>query len=94
MGRILALATCCSLFSATTNAGEPIFPDGTPASQQGGLVIIHQGDTTTTSLGGGLFTRRVRVTTRTSDGPVVTRFTMPPAPTFTFRRRSPNAHQL
>jgi uncharacterized protein (TIGR03000 family) len=84
--------TCCLLFTSvasaghplvpTPNPGEPIFPDGTPASLQGGLVIIRQGDTIINSLGGGLLPRRVRIRTCTPDGAVVTRFLMPPASHF------------
>jgi hypothetical protein len=43
----------------------------------GGLIIIRQGNQTITSLGGGIFPRRVKVVTTTPEGPVVTRFSLP-----------------
>ena len=58
-------------------AQDVTIPDGTPASSLGGIMIIRQGNQTTLSLGGVLFSRRVKVKTHTPDGPVVTRFTLP-----------------
>lgn len=79
MRRVLAILACCFLFAAATRADDPIFPDGTPASQLGGLMIIRQGNQTTVSLGGVLFPRRVKTTTATPEGPVVARFVLPSA---------------
>ena len=77
MRRSLTLFACCFLLAASVRGAEPIFPDGTPASLQGGLMILRQGNQTTVSLGGVLFSRRVKVTTLTPEGPVVTRFILP-----------------
>ena len=40
MHQILPAVAFCFLLNSTTNAGEPLFPDGTPASEQGGLMIL------------------------------------------------------
>jgi uncharacterized protein (TIGR03000 family) len=77
MRRALAVLTCVLGVVPETYGEEPIFPDGTPARLQGGLMIIRQGDQTTLSLGGVLFARRVRVMTSTPEGPVVSHFTLP-----------------
>jgi uncharacterized protein (TIGR03000 family) len=82
MGRVLAMCLCCLSLIIPAHAGETIFPDGTPANIEGGLVIIRRGDTTMVSVGGGLLPRRGRVTTCTPEGPVITRFTMPPSSHF------------
>jgi uncharacterized protein (TIGR03000 family) len=74
---ILGCLLCSLVLIAAACGGEPIFPDGTPARLQGGFMIIRQGDQTTVSLGGVLFPRRVKVTTATPDGPVVSYFTLP-----------------
>jgi hypothetical protein len=58
-------------------SGELRFPDGVPASQMGGLIIVRQGNVTTWTLGGGLFPRAVKVVAHTPQGVVVTRFTLP-----------------
>jgi uncharacterized protein (TIGR03000 family) len=76
MRRCLAVLTC-SLLGSTLRSEEPIFPDGTPARLNGGLMIIRQGNQTTVSLGGVVLPRQVKVTTVTPEGPVVTRFTLP-----------------
>jgi uncharacterized protein (TIGR03000 family) len=77
MRSTLAIVTCCLLLSPAALAGEYIFPDGMPASLQGGLMIFRRGDQTIWSLGGGLLPRRVRVTEATPEGPIVTQFTLP-----------------
>jgi hypothetical protein len=73
----LATLACFLGIIPCASGEEPIFPDGTPARLQGGLMIIRQGDQTTVSLGGVLFPRRVKVTTSTPEGPVVAYFTLP-----------------
>jgi uncharacterized protein (TIGR03000 family) len=75
--RTWPLLACFLLINPPTQGGEIIFPDGTPASVNGGLMIIRQGDQTIRSLGGGLFPRRVTVTQATPEGPAVARFTLP-----------------
>jgi uncharacterized protein (TIGR03000 family) len=77
MRRTLAIAACCLFLTSSTRGDEPLAPDGMPIRNLRGLLIIRQGDQTTVSLGGGIFPRKVKVTTRTPDGPVVTRFTLP-----------------
>jgi hypothetical protein len=77
MRAVLALAVCSCLLPLSARGGEIILPDGSPLSQNGGLIILRQGNQTTVSLGGGLLPRRVRVTTATPAGPVVTHFTLP-----------------
>jgi hypothetical protein len=79
MRRVVVILACCFLLSTATRADDPIFPDGTPASQLGGLMIIRQGNQTTVSVGGVLFPRRVKTTTATPEGPVVTRIVLPSA---------------
>src|SRR5262249_10518939 len=73
----LAILTCCLSLTPAARADEPLSPDGTPIKNLRGIVIMRQGDQTTTSVGGGLFRRRVKVVTDTPEGPVVTRFTLP-----------------
>jgi hypothetical protein len=77
MRTVLALAVYSCLLPVSARGGEIILPDGSPLSQNGGLIILRQGDQTTVSLGGALLPRRVRVSTATPAGPVVTRFTLP-----------------
>jgi uncharacterized protein (TIGR03000 family) len=77
MRRGLAILACCFFLSPATRGGDPFLPDGTPLSGNGGLIFLRQGDQTTLSLGGVLLPRKVRVTTATPEGPVVTRFTLP-----------------
>ena len=77
MRRTLAILACCLFLTPSTRGDEPLAPDGMPISQLRGLLIIRQGNQTTVSLGGGLFPRKVKVTTLTPEGPVVTRFTLP-----------------
>jgi hypothetical protein len=76
----LSLLVCC-LVTAAAHAQQLgqgiILPDGSPLRDNGGLIIMRIGNETTVSLGGVLFPRRVRVTTATPQGPVVTRFTLP-----------------
>src|SRR5450755_4392520 len=79
MRRTLTILACCFFLTASTRAEEPVNPDGIPYRELGGLQIIRQGDQTTVSLGGVLFPRKVRVTTATPEGPVVTRFVLPSA---------------
>ena len=77
MRRSLAIAACCLFLTSATRGDEPLAPDGMPIRNLRGLLIIRQGDQTTISLGGGIFPRRVKVITRTPEGPIVTRFTLP-----------------
>jgi uncharacterized protein (TIGR03000 family) len=77
MRTALAIAVCCYLLSPPARGGEDFLPDGSPLSGNGGLIIMRQGNQTTVSLGGALLPRKVRVTTATPAGPVVTRFTLP-----------------
>ena len=79
MRRTLAILACCFFLTASTRAEELVNPDGIPYRDLGGLIIIRQGAQTTVSLGGVLFPRKVKVTTATSEGPVVTRFVLPSA---------------
>jgi hypothetical protein len=72
---LLCVVCCCSISAA--DAGEPLLPDGSPLRDNGGIIIMRRGDQTTVSLGGVLFPRRLKVTTATPEGPVVTRFTLP-----------------
>ncbi|OAI49605.1 hypothetical protein AYO44_06265 [Planctomycetaceae bacterium SCGC AG-212-F19] len=68
----------CLLLTTAAIGGEFIFPDGTPISCYGGLIVVRQGDQKIVSLGGALFPRKVIVTQATPEGPVVTKFTLPP----------------
>ena len=77
MRRILPVFTLLFLLAEPILADDLIFPDGTPAKNLGGLVIVRNGDQTTISLGGILFARKVKVTTATPEGKVVTRFVLP-----------------
>jgi hypothetical protein len=72
----LAILVCCAVATATRGE-EIILPDGSPLSGNGGLIIMRRGNETTVSLGGVFLPRKVKVTTITPEGPVVTRFTMP-----------------
>ena len=76
MRRLLALLSC-ALLAQAAHSDEIIFPDGTAARNQGGLMIIRQGGQTTLSLGGVIFRRRLLVSTDTPAGPVLTRFRLP-----------------
>jgi hypothetical protein len=73
----LLLCAFTLLLNAPASAQELMLPDGSPARLYGGLMIFRQGNQTITSLGGGVFGRRVKVTTDTPEGPVVTQFTLP-----------------
>jgi hypothetical protein len=77
MRTVLALVACCFFLTSPTRGGDIILPDGSPLSLNGGLIIMRQGNQTTLSLGGAALPRKVRVTTATPEGPVVTRFTLP-----------------
>jgi uncharacterized protein (TIGR03000 family) len=77
MRRALLLLACGFVFALPVRGGEIIMPDGSPLSQQGGLIIMRQGGQTTISIGGALLPRNMRVITPTPEGPVVTRFTLP-----------------
>lgn len=77
MRRVLAVLACCMFITASLRGSEPLTPDGMPFGQQGGLIIMRKGNQTTVMMGGGLLPRKVRVTTETPEGPVVTRFTLP-----------------
>jgi len=74
-----AIVVCCFLIALRSRAQEPFNPDGMPLSAMGGLIIIRQGNQTITSLGGGIFPRRIKVATATPEGPVVTKFSLPSA---------------
>ncbi len=78
MRRKFAIAACCLFLTTSARADDgPLAPDGMPIRYLRGLVILRQGDQTTVSLGGAIFPRKVKVITRTPEGPVVTRFTLP-----------------
>jgi uncharacterized protein (TIGR03000 family) len=77
MRQVLALLLGYVLIAIPAFGDEVVFPDGSTPRQNGGLMIIRQGNQTTISLGGALFARRVKVTTATPEGPVVTRFQLP-----------------
>jgi len=77
MRQALAILVGCFVFVVPSRGEESPFPDGSTPRQYGGLMILRQGNQTTLSLGGVLFPRRVRVTTATPEGPVVTRFVLP-----------------
>jgi hypothetical protein len=77
MRRSLLFCACCLLLAAPASAQELMLPDGSPARLYGGLQIFRQGNQTIVSLGGGIFGRRVKVTTDTPEGPVVTQFSLP-----------------
>src|SRR6185312_12987045 len=75
--RWLTIVVGCCCLTSPIRAGEVFLPDGSPLSGNGGLIIMRQGGQTTVSLGGALLPRKVKVTTPTPEGPVVTRFTLP-----------------
>jgi hypothetical protein len=77
MRRSLPLCVCCLFFPSAVLADELMLPDGSPARLYGGLQIFRRGNQTVVSLGGGVFGRRVNVTTDTPEGPVVTQFRLP-----------------
>jgi hypothetical protein len=79
MRRTKMIIACCLLITSPSLAQGPFSPDGTPLSAMGGLIIIRQGNQTITSLGGGIFPRKVKVVTATPEGPVMTRFSLPSA---------------
>jgi len=73
----LAILTSLFLVISSTHAEDSPFPDGAAPRQYGGFMFIRQGNQTTVSLGGVLIARRVKVTTATPEGSVVTRFLLP-----------------
>jgi hypothetical protein len=77
MRRAMPVLACCLFLAPPLRAGEDLLPDGTPLSGNGGLIFMRRGDQTTTSFGGVFLPRKVKVTTATPEGPVVTRFTLP-----------------
>jgi hypothetical protein len=80
MGRIVAVLASLSFFTSSLAAQEmPLFGWGGAPEHLGGLMIVRQGGQKTVSVGGILFSRRVKLTTATPDGPVVTRFVLPSA---------------
>ena len=79
MRRTLAILGCCLFLTAATRGEEPVNVEGIPYKDLGGLIIMRHGDQTTVSLGGVLFPRKVKVTTATPEGPIVTRFVLPSA---------------
>jgi hypothetical protein len=78
MYRVLAFIACCGLLTPAARGDEPLAPDGTPLRVQGGLIFVRHGNQTIWSLGGGIFPRKIKMTTATPEGPVVTRFSLPP----------------
>jgi uncharacterized protein (TIGR03000 family) len=77
MRRVLALFTSCWLVAPV---GAQVYPGGDryfPDGYYGGIVFIRQGGESALSVGGALLPRRVKVTTATPDGPIVTRFAYP-----------------
>ena len=77
MCRILAILTCCLFITLPTRGDDLIFPNGTPASVPGGIMVIRKNGETTWSLGGVLLPRYVKVKTNTPEGPVVAKFRFP-----------------
>jgi uncharacterized protein (TIGR03000 family) len=77
MRHLLAILACLTIPATPLFADDIVFPDGTPASNAGGIMIIRKGNQTTFSVGGVFFSRHVKVKTLTPEGPVVTRFTVP-----------------
>jgi hypothetical protein len=77
MHRALPVLICCLFLTLSLRAGDDLLPDGSPLSGNGGLIIMRRGDQTIVSFGGVFLPRKVRVSTATPEGPVVTRFTMP-----------------
>jgi len=77
MKKLHAVAVCSLLLPLAANADDLMMPDGQPLKYNGGLIIVRQGNQTTVSVGGVFLPRKVRVTTDTPAGPVVTRFTLP-----------------
>lgn len=77
MPRSLLLIILSFIFAPVAHGDDAPFPDGGPASLRGGLMIIRRGDQTTLSVGGVLLDRRVKVTTATPEGPIVSRFVLP-----------------
>jgi hypothetical protein len=76
MRRSLAILAC-GFFLTSSSRGEEYLPDGSPLSGNGGLIIMRRGNDTIVSFGGAFLPRKVKVTTPTPEGPIVTRFTMP-----------------
>jgi uncharacterized protein (TIGR03000 family) len=79
MSRVLATLSSIFLFASPAFAQFVVFPDGTTSAMPGGLMIIRQGGQTTWSLGGGIFTQRVKVVANTPEGKDIARFQMPSA---------------
>ena len=77
MRNLLAVAVCSLLLPFAVHADDLMMPDGQPLKYNGGLIIVRQGNQTTVSVGGVFLPRKVRVTTDTPAGPVITRFTLP-----------------
>jgi hypothetical protein len=73
----LLLLVSFAVFTGLARGDEPLSPDGTPLRAQGGLIIARKNNQTAISLGGAFLPRRVRVVTRTPEGPVVSRFSLP-----------------
>ncbi|HLW68616.1 MAG TPA: hypothetical protein VKS79_25075 [Gemmataceae bacterium] len=77
MRKLFAVAVCSLLLPLSAIADDLMMPDGQPLKYNGGLIIVRQGNQTTISVGGVFLPRKVRVTTDTPAGPVVTAFTLP-----------------
>jgi hypothetical protein len=78
MHRILAILAFSFFTVSQARSGE-LFFETAPARNLGGIIIYRKGDVTSVSVGGVLFSRHVKVTTDTPEGPVVTYFTLPSA---------------
>jgi hypothetical protein len=77
MNKSLMVAVCSLLLPLVVHADDLMMPDGQPLKYNGGLIIVRQGNQTTVSVGGVFLPRKVRVTTDTPAGPIITRFTLP-----------------
>lgn len=78
MTRLLTLVGCCCFLPLSAFGVDDIIKwDGTSVNHDGGLTFLRRGNQTSLSVGGALFGRKIRVTTDTPEGPVVTRFTLP-----------------
>ena len=72
-----ALLTCCAFFLPQASADELLNADDMPYSVLGGIMIFRQGDQRGIAVGGAMFPRRIRTSTITPDGKVVTRYILP-----------------
>lgn len=77
MRRILAILAGIFCITPAAFSQPVVFPDGTTSDQPGGLMVIRKGNQTTWSLGGGLFSRHVKLVTQTPEGKEIIRFKLP-----------------